>query len=66
MPGSEDFAFYLDKIPGAFLGLGTMSPDMKVPTFPHTSDFDFNDDLIATGAYFWVKLTEDRLVTKIM
>lgn len=66
LPGSEDFAFYVDKIPGAFLGLGTMPSDQKIPIFPHTSDFNFNDDMIATGAYFWVKLAEDRFAAKII
>jgi hippurate hydrolase len=43
--GAEDFAFYLDKIPGVFLrlGLGEDSPAL------HSSEFDFNDQAIEAG-----------------
>lgn len=43
--GSEDFAFYLKEVPGAFLwlGLGEKSPAL------HTPVFDFNDDVIEQG-----------------
>ena len=27
----------------------------------HTSNYDYNDDMIATGAYFYIKIVEDRL-----
>lgn len=66
LPGSEDFAYYLEKIPGAFLGLGTKDPKVQVPNFPHTSNFDFNDTLIASGSYFWVRLAEDRFNCQIL
>lgn len=65
LPGSEDFAFYLEKVPGAFLGLGTMPLDQKVPIFPHTSAYNFNDDITASGVFFWVSLAEDRLGVKL-
>jgi amidohydrolase len=42
--GGEDFAYYLEKIPGAFLriGLGDKPP-------LHNSSFDFNDEAIPYG-----------------
>jgi len=42
---SEDFAYYLNAIPGAFfqLGLGLESKDL------HTADFDFNDRALENG-----------------
>ena len=40
--------------------LGTLKPGSEPKTL-HTSDFNFNDDLIASGGYFWVRLIEDRL-----
>lgn len=46
--GSEDFAFYLEQIPGAFcwLGLGRkVGGDAPL----HNSLFDFNDDALALG-----------------
>ena len=27
----------------------------------HSSDYDFNDDLLEIGSKFWVSLVEDRL-----
>jgi len=43
--GAEDFSFYLDKIPGAFLrlGLGKDWPSL------HSAQFDFNDRAIESG-----------------
>jgi amidohydrolase len=43
--GAEDFAFYLDKVPGVFLrlGLGEDSPSL------HNAEFDFNDRAIEAG-----------------
>ena len=43
--GAEDFAFYLDKVPGAFLrlGLGEQWPSL------HSAGFDFNDEAIEAG-----------------
>lgn len=32
----------------------------------HTSTYDYNDDLIATGAYFFIKIVEDRLGVNIL
>ena len=43
--GAEDFAFYLNKVPGVFLrlGLGEQWPSL------HSADFDFNDQAIEAG-----------------
>jgi hippurate hydrolase len=43
--GAEDFAYYLEKVPGVFvrLGLGENHADL------HTSAFDFNDDALENG-----------------
>jgi metal-dependent amidase/aminoacylase/carboxypeptidase family protein len=43
--GAEDFAFYLQRLPGALLRLGL------VETWPpwHTAEFDFNDRSIEGG-----------------
>ena len=43
--GAEDFSFYLDKIPGAFLRLGLGEEWTNL----HSSAFDFNDRAIETG-----------------
>lgn len=46
--GAEDFAFYLEKIPGLFWWLGLGRKDCEnVPL--HNPRFDFNDDAIGIG-----------------
>ena len=46
--------------------LGTQKPtDNPVKTL-HNSNYDFNDDMIASGAYFYLRLVEDRLGVKII
>lgn len=51
---SEDFAFMLEKVPGAYLWLGGAregtNPGLHDPTY------DFNDAILPTGAQFWVRL----------
>ena len=51
--GAEDFAFYLNKIPGCFFFLGNGS-DVSC----HNETFDFNDDLIKIGKNMWVNLID--------
>ena len=42
---TEDFAYYLDKVPGAFLRLGLGADWPKL----HNPSFDFNDEALETG-----------------
>lgn len=65
LTASEDFSYFLLEKPGCFFALGTLKPGDKVRTL-HTSDYDFNDDMVATGGYFWVRLVEDRLGVTLM
>lgn len=62
---SEDFSYFIQERPGCFFALGTRKPGSKARTL-HTSDYDFNDDMVATGGYFWVRLVEDRLGVKLL
>ena len=63
MSFSEDFAHLSNRFPGCFflLGNGEKEPFSK-PL--HSSDYDFNDDLLEIGSKFWVSLVEDRLPKK--
>ena len=57
--GSEDFAFMLQAKPGCYVWIGTQKgPD--TPTL-HNPRFDFNDDVLAIGASYWVTLAEQQL-----
>ncbi|WJH41289.1 M20 family metallopeptidase [Aliirhizobium terrae] len=52
----EDFAFMLKKRPGAFIFIGNGE------TAPlHNPHYDFDDEAIAYGISYWVRLTEKRL-----
>ncbi len=60
--GSEDFAYMLQAKPGcyAWLGAGT-GPDS--PGL-HSPRYDFNDDVLAIGASYWVRLAEQQLAAR--
>ncbi|WP_417475119.1 M20 aminoacylase family protein [Leisingera sp.] len=51
---SEDFAFMLNEVPGAYLWLGT-AREGENPGL-HSPKFDFNDAVLPAGAEFWVRL----------
>ena len=58
--GSEDFAFFLEKVPGCYflIGNGTGSDG---GCMVHNPGYDFNDACLSTGASFWVRLAEAYL-----
>jgi metal-dependent amidase/aminoacylase/carboxypeptidase family protein len=47
--GSEDFAYYTERIPGTFWFLGTRPPGVMDYPLNHHAKFDFNDDALAIG-----------------
>jgi len=65
LTASEDFSYYLHERPGAFIFIGSGKPGEKMKTL-HTSTYDFNDNVMATGAYVYLKLVEDRLGVKLL
>lgn len=62
--GSEDFAYYLMEIPGCFYSVGTGVPELRY--ILHSSMMDYNDSMIAPGAYMFIRVIEDRLGVKIL
>ncbi len=56
MMGAEDFAYYLEHRPGAYLFLGN-GPSAGL----HHPAYDFDDGAIATGVSFWATLAEAAL-----
>ena len=46
--GGEDFSFYTQKVPGAFMELGVQN-DPEQPSYHHCR-FDFDDRILSTGA----------------
>jgi hippurate hydrolase len=51
--GTEDFSFMLEKRPGAYIFLGNGDS-----AFCHHPAYDFNDEAIAHGVSYWVRLAE--------
>lgn len=60
--GSEDFAFVLEQVPGAYLMLGAL-PDDVAPgsTYPHSPDVRFDDAVLTDQAAALAMLAWDRL-----
>ena len=61
----EDFSYYLKEKPGCFFTLGTMKEGSK-QTNLHETGYDYNDNMISTGAYFYIRIVEDRLGLTIL
>ena len=54
---SEDFAFFLEKVPGCFINIGNGVGSVG-GCMVHNAGYDFNDRILSTGASYWVKLVE--------
>ncbi|MFJ6321891.1 MULTISPECIES: M20 aminoacylase family protein [unclassified Rhizobium] len=57
IPGSEDFAYFLEHKPGSFLRLGN---GVNSPVL-HSAKYDFSDESLTAGAAMWARLTERYL-----
>lgn len=60
LTGSEDFAVMLQHCPGSYLLIG--NGDGEGGCMVHNPGYDFNDDCLALGASYWVRLVEAFLV----
>jgi hippurate hydrolase len=58
--GSEDFAFFLEKVPGCYVFIGN-GVGSEGGCMVHNPGYDFNDRVLPTGASYWVRLTESYL-----
>ena len=56
----EDFAFMLERVPGAYLLLGQRGPE-RGGTPVHNPAYDFNDDLLPIGASYLAAIAEREL-----
>lgn len=55
--GAEDFAFLLQRRPGAYIWLGAGAGSGGL----HSPDYDFNDDILGLGARYWIELVQRTL-----
>ena len=58
LPGSEDFAFMLERVPGCYLLIGNGEDEEHGACMVHNPGYDFNDGNVAIGAAYWVLLAE--------
>lgn len=60
---SEDFAYFLEKVPGCYLliGNGNGDGDGHGACMVHNPNYDFNDKNIAVGSAFWALLVQRYL-----
>ena len=58
--GSEDFAFFLEKVPGCYVFIGNGEGN-DGGCMVHNPGYDFNDRVLPTGASYWVRLAETYL-----
>lgn len=65
--GAEDFAFMLQHCPGSYCFIGNGSGDHRAhdhgdgPCMLHNASYDFNDDILALGAQYWIALVQHYL-----
>ena len=58
--GAEDFAFMLEKKPGAYIMIGNGGTEEGGCHNVHSPLYDFNDEILTTGAAYWVNLVPTR------
>ena len=58
IPGSEDFAYMLEELPGAFIRLGNGIESAGL----HNPKYNFSDANIPVGAALWARLAERFLI----
>jgi hippurate hydrolase len=58
--GSEDFSYYLERVPGAFFRFGARRPEWE-PTPLHSPRFDIDEAVLAIGAEFFDGLARRAL-----
>jgi metal-dependent amidase/aminoacylase/carboxypeptidase family protein len=60
VPGSDDFAFFLERVPGCYVFMGNGEGQWG-DCMLHNPGYDFNDRVLSTGASLWVRLAESAL-----
>ena len=57
--GAEDFAYMLEKTPGAYIWLG--AGEGRSGCMLHNTKYDFNDNILPLGISYWEKLVKTEL-----
>ncbi|HWI53655.1 MAG TPA: amidohydrolase, partial [Symbiobacteriaceae bacterium] len=59
--GGEDFAFYLQQVPGSFARLGSMAPGTVGPAGLHTAKLMIDEECMAVGAAYYLSVVQTYL-----
>jgi metal-dependent amidase/aminoacylase/carboxypeptidase family protein len=57
--GGEDFAYYLEQVPGCFFLIGVQPASADSYPSLHSDHFDFTDGAIETGTRMFVELVKN-------
>ena len=56
--GGEDFAYFLNQVPGAFMFLSSSNPEKHTDVPHHTPRFNVDEDVLWIGSAMFVKIAE--------
>lgn len=59
--GGEDFAYYLQQVPGSFARLGSMVPGTARPYGLHTSRLLIDEECLAVGVAYFISVVQEYL-----
>lgn len=59
--GGEDFAFYLQQVPGSFARLGSSAPGTVNPAGLHNSKLMIDESCMVTGVAYYIGLVQEYL-----
>jgi amidohydrolase len=59
--GGEDFAYYLEKVPGAFFRLGCRNEEEGLIHPYHSSLFDIDEEVLPFGVEMFVRIIDEYL-----
>jgi amidohydrolase len=59
--GADDFAYYLERVPGAFILLGTKNVEKGIIEGNHSSRFDIDEDILKRGVVVLTTIVLDFL-----
>jgi amidohydrolase len=63
--GGEDFAYYLEKVPGSFFRLGCRNEEKGIVNPFHSSRFDIDEDVLPFGVEMFARIIDEYLGLKL-
>ena len=60
--GSEDFSFFLEKIPGAYFFLGGRNEEKGIYPVPHNNRYNFDEETMKTGIMMMAGIVAKLLI----